>query len=85
MSFALDNVELGSTGVAQDHIETGDHAPIRHPVRTTPFALMDNINAMVKEMAEQGVIRPSKSPWSSPIVLVRKIILVCGFVSIIES
>ena len=38
----------------------------------TPFALRDKIDTMVKEMAEQGVIRPSRSPWSSPVVLLRK-------------
>ena len=70
--FALDNTELGSTDITHHHIETGDHSPIRQPMRRTPFVLRDKIDAMVKEMAEQGVIRPSKSPWSSPVVLVRK-------------
>jgi len=30
------------------------------------------INREVNEMLEQGVIEPSHSPWSSPIVVVRK-------------
>jgi len=30
------------------------------------------INREVDEMLEQGVIEPSHSPWSSPIVVVRK-------------
>ena len=70
--FTLDNTELGSTDVTHHHIETGEHSPIRQPMCRTPFALRDKIDAMVKEMAEQGVICPSKSPWSSPVVLVRK-------------
>ena len=70
--FVLDNTELGFTDITHHHIETGDHSPIRQPMCRKPFALRDKIDAMVKEMVEQGVIRPSKSPWSSPIVLVRK-------------
>ena len=54
------------------HIEMGEHSPIQQPMRRTPFALRDKIDTMVKEMAEQGVIRLSRSPWSSPVVLVRK-------------
>lgn len=68
--FAPDNTELGSTDVTHHHIETGDHFPIRQRMCRTPFALSDKIDTMVKEMAKQGVIRPSKSPWSGPVVFV---------------
>ena len=50
--FALDHTELGSTDVTHHHIETGKHSPIQQPMRRTPFALRDKIDAMVKEMAE---------------------------------
>ena len=58
--FALDDSELGTTTVVKPVINTGDHTPVRHPVRRMPFAL------------RQGVIKPSSSPWASPIVLVKK-------------
>lgn len=70
--FALDPSELGTTEVITHTIDTGNHRPIRQPVRRTPFALRAKIDEMVKEMLSQGVIVPSKSPWASPIVLVRK-------------
>ena len=70
--FALDPSELGSTGLVKHSIDTGDHAPIRQPLRRTPFALRGKVNEMVREMVAQGVVEPSKSPWASPIVLVRK-------------
>ena len=53
-------------------IDTGEHRPIRQPVRRTPFALRGKIEEMVQEMLQQGVIEPSWSPWASPIVLVKR-------------
>ena len=37
-----------------------------------PPAQKDTIEAMIKELLESGVIRPSNSPFSSPIVMVKK-------------
>lgn len=70
--FALDPSELGTTDATTHIIDTGDHRPIRQPVRRTPFALRSKVDELVKEMLEQGVVVPSKSPWASPVVLVRK-------------
>ena len=53
-------------------INSGEHAPIRQPVRRTPFALWAKVEEMVTEMLDQGVIELSTSPWASPIVLVKK-------------
>ena len=70
--FALDTTELGSTKIVQHSIETGDNHPCRQPVRRIPFALREKVDQMVADMLKQGVIRESKSPWASPIVLVAK-------------
>ena len=37
-----------------------------------PFVHREKVSAMVDEMLDQGIIQPSVSPWSSPIVLVPK-------------
>ena len=71
-AFALDASELGTTCLAEHTINTGDHPPIRHPVRRMPFALRDQVDRLVEEMLSQEVIVPSASPWASPVVLVRK-------------
>ena len=68
---AQDGSGLGCTTVVQHEIKT-DGPPIRQPVRRLPTALKPVINAEVEKMLQQGVIRPSNSPWSSPIVMVRK-------------
>ena len=70
--FALNASELGTTTLVQHVIRTGEQMPIRQPVRRMPFALRGEVDQMVKEMLEQGVVQPSSSPWASPIVLVRK-------------
>ena len=43
---------------------------VRSPRTSPPSAAL--IGAAVQEMLDSGVIRPSTSPWASPIVLVRK-------------
>ena len=54
------------------HIDTGDHHLVRQkPYRVSPFK-KGIITEHVKEMAKNNIIRPSCSPWSSPIVLVGK-------------
>ena len=71
-TFALNPSELGTTQLVTHSIDTGEHWPIRQPVRRTPFALRGKIEEMVQEMLQQGVIEPSRSPWASPIVLVKR-------------
>jgi hypothetical protein len=37
-----------------------------------PAHLTNKVEKKIDDMLEKGVIQPSSSPWSSPIVLVRK-------------
>ena len=57
--FALDASELGTTTLVQHVIQTGDK---EQPVRRMPFALREDVDRMVEEMLDQGVIQPSSSP-----------------------
>ena len=68
--FSLAEGELGCTNIVQHVIEMGDHPPIKQPIRRMPFVHREKISAMVDEMLAQGVIQPSVSAWSSPMVLV---------------
>ena len=70
--FALNATELGKTELMSHHIDTGDHPPIRQPLRKTPFSLRKKINEMVTEMLDMGIIKQSSSLWASPVVLVKK-------------
>ena len=70
--FALEDKELGCTDVVKHRIHTEGHHPIKQPVRRTPFVQREQIAEMIQCMEQQGIVKPSASPWSSPVVLVPK-------------
>ena len=45
---------------------------IRQPVRRMPFPLREDVDRMAGEILDIGAIQPSRSPWASPVVLVKK-------------
>ena len=70
--FALDDSELGCTDIVCHSINTGDHCPIWQQPYRTPIARRDAIKRLVNQMQQQGIVRPSRNPWASPVVLVPK-------------
>jgi hypothetical protein len=70
--FVGENGQLGRTGLTTHKIDTGNAKPIKLPARRVPLAKKQTIEDEVDKMLEQGVIEPSDSPWSAPVVLVTK-------------
>ena len=70
--FALSDAELGCTSVVKHAIETGNAAPIKQLPYRTPMCRRGKISESIDSMQEQGVVKPSASPWASPVVLVPK-------------
>lgn len=70
--FSLNDDDYGRTRVVQHCIDTESHSPIKQPPRRVPFAKQKDVDDMLLNMQEQGVIEPSTSPWTSPVVLVKK-------------
>lgn len=70
--FALSDSELGCTDLVKHCIDVGDNRPIKQQPYRTPAIHRDKISQMVSEMKEQGIVKPSISPWASPVVLVPK-------------
>ena len=70
--FSLEEGERGETNLIQLEIDTGDSPPMRQPLRRIPFAARQEVARQIESMQKQGVIQQSKSPWSSPVVLVQK-------------
>lgn len=70
--FAKSNNDLGKTNIVKHKIDTGDARPIKQPVCRAPVDLSKEIERNIDEMLEYNIIEPSKSPWASSIVLVKK-------------
>ncbi|GFW40373.1 transposon Ty3-I Gag-Pol polyprotein [Trichonephila clavipes] len=66
-------------------IFTGDHAPINQRAYRVSRTERRIIHEEVQKMLDEGIVQPSESPWSSPVVLVRKKTVVGVFASIIAS
>lgn len=62
----------GRTDVIRHRIDTGDAVPVKQRYYPVSPKIQGEINAQVDEMLRDGVIEPSKSPWSSPVILVPK-------------
>ena len=70
--FSQDDYDLGLTNLTEHVIDTGNALPIKQAPRRVPHALADEEKQAIIELQEKGVIEKSTSPWSAPIVLVRK-------------
>ena len=65
-------LSLMTSLVEPDTIDTGDAMPVKQrPYRTTPENKQE-IDRQVDDMLQKGIIQESVSPWSSPVVLVKK-------------
>ena len=53
-------------------IKLKDDTPFKDPDRRIPPALYEEVRQRLRDMLDAGAIRPSKSPHSSNVVLVRK-------------
>ena len=63
--------DLGCTPLLQHTIET-EGPQLRQPYRRQNPAVRREEMAQVQQMLSSGVIRPSNSPWASPVVMVKK-------------
>ena len=70
--YSSGNYDIGRTPIAEHSIDTGTAQPVKqHPRRFGPEATKV-ADEMVDELLIQKLIEPSKSPWASPIVMVKK-------------
>ncbi len=64
--------ELGICTVGDPVEISTEGPPIKQRVRRLPLVKREQVDAEVDKMLAQGVIRPSQSPWASPVTLVPK-------------
>ena len=70
--FSLEEGEYGKVDIVQHHVNTEAHPPINQPLRRIPYAHRAEMLKLVQSMLQNNIIQPSVSPWSSPVVLVKK-------------
>ena len=71
-AFARDKNDFGHCTLVKHKIDTGTALPVRQPLRRTPRGFESEEREYLHQQIEAGVLVPSKSPWASPVVLVRK-------------
>lgn len=64
--------QLGRTNLVAHKIDTGNACPIKQRYFPMSPYMLKVVNKEIDKMLDLGVIRPSKSPWSSPFVMVKK-------------
>ena len=62
----------GRTTLIEHRIKTGAAHPVRLPPYRLPQAYRDTVKSELQDMLSAGIIEPSTSEWSAPIVLVKK-------------
>lgn len=70
--FSKHSMDYGHTTTVRHEIPLVDSKPFRLPYRKIPPSQYQEVRKAISEMEEAGVIRPSKSPYASPIVVVSK-------------
>ena len=70
--FAVRDSELGAANQVYHHINAGDSRPIKLPPHKVATGKLRDVKAEVQDMLQRGIIQQSNSPYSAPIVMVRK-------------
>lgn len=68
----LEDDALTATNIVQHQIRTTDDYPIRMKQYRVPHNLKEEVDRQVREMLDQGIIRPCKSPYNSALWIVPK-------------
>ena len=64
--------DIGRTSFVKHKINTRNAKPIKQVPRRLPYSKRENTCQIISDMQAQGVIEPSTSPWTSPVVWVKK-------------
>ena len=70
--FSTGDDDIGQMGLTEHHIKLSDETPIYQRPRRLPDPVSEEIDAQCRELTLLDIIEPSSSPWSSPVVPVRK-------------
>ena len=66
------NKEIGRVNICPHKIDTQNNAPVNTPQWRIPNRAKQLIEEHVQEMLKEGIVEPCRSPWNSPVLLVKK-------------
>src|SRR5215216_4706688 len=70
--FIWEDNQFGKTSTIKHNIETGDAIPIKQRFYRTSYQNQQFIKQEIQRLFNAGLIQPSKSQWTSPVVVVEK-------------
>lgn len=70
--FSQGDGDLGCTSLVEHEVHLTDDIPIRQRYRRLPPSQYDQVKIHIQELLSSGIVRPSSSPYASPIVVVKK-------------
>lgn len=68
--FSQGKGDLGCTTLVEHEIPFVDDGPVRQRYRRLLASQYEQVKAHIQELLDRGVVHPSCSPYSSPIVVV---------------
>lgn len=68
----MSGTRLGRTNAIEHKIDTGDAEPVKQRHHNMSPYMLGHLNKELDQMLDLGVVRPSQSPWASPVLLVKK-------------
>ena len=70
--FHHNDADFGRINLAEHRIDIGTERPIRQKQYRLPQIAEDEVEKQINSMLENDIIKESKSPWCSPIIIVKK-------------
>ena len=70
--FSKGDTDIGHTDIVRHRIDLHDDHPFKQRPRNIPPSMFNEVKEHLKQLMDGGIIRKSKSPWSSNVVLCRK-------------
>ena len=70
--FAKNKMDFGFTNLLKHEIHLNSDVPVKQSYRRIPPHIFNEVRDHIQGLLEANIIRPSSSPYASPIVVVRK-------------
>lgn len=70
--FSVDETDIGNCSKIRHRVDLVDDIPFKQRHRRIPPAMVEEVQQHIEQLLAGGIIRPSKSPFTSNVVLVRK-------------